>query len=95
MKVEISKGKIIPRLKNLKEKTQYRKAPKERNKLTLAPLWIELTLNSTVKPEMTIDSHVTVTLLHNPKTELRGLGSGGNSVLICSKYRLLKLIIVN
>ena len=27
-KVEISKGKLSPRLKNLKEKTQYRKAPK-------------------------------------------------------------------
>ena len=38
---------------------------KKRNKLTLAPPWTELTQNSTVTREMTIDSHVTASLPHN------------------------------
>ena len=37
----------------------------KRNKLTLAPPWIELTQILTVKREMTIDSHVTASPLHN------------------------------
>ena len=37
----------------------------KRNELTLAPPWTELTLNSTVAREMTIDSHVTRAPLHN------------------------------
>ena len=51
----------------------------KRNELTLAPPWTELTLNSTVAREMTIDSHVTRAPLHNfsvrPRVYIRKLPS--------------------
>ena len=50
--------KLSPRLKNLKEKTQYSKAPKG-NELTLATPLNRVDSKLTVKREMTIDSHVT------------------------------------
>ena len=60
----------------------------KRNELTLAPPWTELTLNSTVAREMTIDSHVTRAPLHNflvlRRVNIRKLYSGNFEFQLCS-----------